>query len=291
MFSKRKTSIDRDIQVVEDMIRRWNELVSIYARSREQRQVSASDETRSSEILAWLQTNYPSIAKDMHGILEMHYIDPLIGVHIKNLDPILNLIMTCSTITEILSHPHRTDLENYLREGRTFLNYYLGYLRDKKASIGEIDVREYEALKSLYDKNIRENERLTQREELVKKLILKTRNFKTADAYFEEASSCFTYGLFRSSVIVAISALESCLKTDYRMLKKEEYKGHLYNLINRYFSGDIQRLPKQYEDFSKTYLKIRNSITHPEAFEFSETIVYNVLGIVAELINCIDKLW
>lgn len=130
-----------------------------------------------------------------------------------------------------------------------------------------------------------------QREDLLKRLSFKIKHFAVASDYFEEAKSCFSNGFFRASTIMAISALESCLKTDFHKTKGREYKGKFFNLLNRYFSGDLKRLPKQYEDFSKTYVKIRNSFTHPEEFDYSETIVFNVLSVVMELIRAIESLY
>lgn len=127
------------------------------------------------------------------------------------------------------------------------------------------------------------------REDLARRLTAKLDHFKIASDYFEEATACFRYGLLRASTIMAISALESCLKTDFLSIKGEKYEGRLSNLLNRYFSGDIKRLPKQYEDFSSTYVKIRNSFTHPEEFDYSENIVFNVLCTVAELMKAIEK--
>lgn len=130
----------------------------------------------------------------------------------------------------------------------------------------------------------------SQREDLIKRLNVRIKHFTVASNYFEEAKSCFSNGFFRASTIMAISALESCLKTDFHKTKGREYKGKFFNLLNRYFSGDLKRLPKQYEDFSKTYVKIRNSFTHPEEFDYSETIVFNVLSTVMELIRAIELL-
>jgi CMP-N-acetylneuraminic acid synthetase len=76
---------------------------------------------------------------------------------------------------------------------------------------------------------------------------------------------------------------------DYYKLYNEDFDGNFYNLLNRYFSEE-KRLPKQYDELSKTYLKIRNSLTHPEEFVFSEIIVFNILSTVSELINHIENL-
>jgi hypothetical protein len=127
------------------------------------------------------------------------------------------------------------------------------------------------------------------REDLLMRLALSLKQFEVANDYFEEAKSCFEFGFMRAATIMAISALESCLKTDYLRIRGKQYDGKLSNLINRYFSGDLKRLPKQYEDFTKTYVKIRNSLTHPEEFDYSENIVFNVLSTVAELMKAVEK--
>lgn len=127
------------------------------------------------------------------------------------------------------------------------------------------------------------------REDLLKRLAINLEHFKVASDYFEEAKSCFNYGLLRAATIMAISALESCLKTDFLRIKGEEFDGKLFDLLNIYFSGNMKRLPKQYEDFSKTYVKIRNSFTHPEEFDYSENLVFAVLTTVAELMKAIEK--
>jgi hypothetical protein len=127
------------------------------------------------------------------------------------------------------------------------------------------------------------------REDLVERLGIKLEHFEVASEYFEEARSCFKYGLLRASTIMAISALESCLKTDFLKIKVKEFDGKLFDLLNIYFSGSMKRLPKQYEDFSKTYVKIRNSFTHPEEFDYSENLVFAVLSTVAELMKAIEK--
>lgn len=129
------------------------------------------------------------------------------------------------------------------------------------------------------------------RQDLLKRLTFSSKNFTIANDYFEEAKSCFKFGFFRAATIVAISSLESCLKSDYSNVVGSEYSGKFYTLLNRYFSGDIKRLPIQYEDFAKTHVKIRNSFTHPESFDYSESIVFNVLSTVMELTKSIDGLY
>lgn len=130
---------------------------------------------------------------------------------------------------------------------------------------------------------------LGSRESLLERLAIQLKHFEIASDYFEEAKSCFRYGLLRASTIMAISALESCLKTDFLRIKGEEFDGKLFDLLNICFSGGMKRLPKQYEDFSKTYVKIRNSFTHPEEFDYSENLVFAVLSTVAELMKAIEK--
>ena len=288
---KTKTDLDSKIELTKTMIQKWTRLIEMYVKCRDSGKIPSKFEEESMDILTWLQKNYQIIGHEMKFAVRHEYYDPLTGVHVKDYDPIINLIMPIGSLSELLSHRRRDELEQCLRTGRNNLNAFLGYLEKKKAAIGEINVAEYKKLKTFFEENVREAERLSQRKDLIKRLSLKLKHFDIALNYFEEAKSCFRYGFFRASTIMAISALESCLKTDFRSFKGEEYEGKLFNLLNRYFSGDLKRLPKQYEDFSKTYVKIRNSFTHPEEFDYSETIVFNVLSIVRELMGAIEKLY
>lgn len=284
--------IDTKIALVKEMVRKWKKLISLYVKSRESGGLQRKDEKESTEIFHWLQKNYIVVADDMKSLGTGEYYDPLTGVHITDYDPISNLIMSVGSLSELFSM-RRFKIEEFqqnLRTGRAQLNALVSFLQEKKKSLEKIDIEDYEMLKRFFERNVKETNRLKEREELTKKLLAKPKHFKTAETYFDEAKSCFVHGFFRASIIVAISALESCLKNDYLKFKGKEFDGKLYNLLNIYFSG-VKRLPKQYEDFSKTYLKIRNSLTHPEKFEFSENIIISVLSIIAELINYLDRLY
>ena len=288
---KTKTDLDAKIELTKTMIQRWGRLIEMYVKCRDSDRVPSNLEKESMDILTWLQRKYQIIGGEMKYAVRQEYYDPITGIHVKDYDPILNLIMSVGSLSELISHRLRNDLEQCIRSGRNSLNAFLGFLEEKKAAIGEINIAEYERLKAFFEQNVKDAERLSQREDLIKRLSLKLKHFDITQNYFQEAKSCFRYGFFRASTIMAISALESCLKTDFRKVKGKEYDGKLFNLLNRYFSGDLERLPKQYEDFSKTYVKIRNSFTHPEVFDYSETIVFNVLSVVMELMRAIEKLY
>ncbi|MDH5782926.1 MAG: hypothetical protein OEZ35_04590 [Candidatus Bathyarchaeota archaeon] len=288
---KTKTDLDSKIELTKTFIQEWARLIKMYVKYRGSREIPSKSEEESIDILAWLQKNYSTIGREIKLVVSSQRYEPLTGVYIKDYDPVLNVIMSVGSLGELLSHRLKQEFEDNLRSGRNRLNAYLGFLERKKATIGEINVEEYQKLKNLFGQNVKEAERLSEREDLIKRLPLKLKHFAIAQDYFEEAKSCFRYGFFRASTIVAISALESCLKTDFRRMKEEEYEGKLINLLNRYFSGDLKRLPKQYEDFSKTYIKIRNSFTHPEEFDYSETIVFTVLSTVMELMRHIENLY
>jgi hypothetical protein len=124
------------------------------------------------------------------------------------------------------------------------------------------------------------------------------KSFDVAKLYFDEAKNCFVRGFFRPSIILAMSSLESCVKQDYiensaeNREKGEEFvnKTSFHKLLNKYFNvNDIGRLPKQYEDFSNTHVKIRNSLVHPEEFEFSEKTAEFNLRLISELIMHIES--
>lgn len=148
-----------------------------------------------------------------------------------------------------------------------------------------------ELVKELSEKEIK-------RRKFVEGINFKTSHFEVGNSYFEEAKNCYVEGFFRPSIISAMSALESCVKQDYiTNVAKTDEEGEKYvretsfhKLLNKYFNvNDIGRLPKQYEDFSNTHVKIRNSLVHPEEFEFSETTAEFNLRLIAELIKYLER--
>lgn len=139
------------------------------------------------------------------------------------------------------------------------------------------------------------------REKFIEDLELEIRHFDIARQCFEEVRSSYIKGNFRAAIILAISALESCVKTDYirnvgaKEGKHEEQsrgyvrKTYLSQMLDRYFdSKDINRLPNEYKPFLDIHRKIRNSLVHPEEFTFSESVVRNALVSIAELIKHLE---
>lgn len=141
------------------------------------------------------------------------------------------------------------------------------------------------------------------REKFLQELELKIANFDIARDYWKEVESSFVRGNFKASIVMAISSLESCVKTDYlrNATKKDNknekdaedyiWKTSLYDLLNRYFDReDIARLPDEYKSIMDTHRKIRNSLVHPKEFPFSESMIKNNLTVVAELIKHLEGL-
>ncbi len=286
------TDLDRKIDLASEITHEWFRLIRLYKRARDAREISPDLDRESAQVLSWLQQNYIKIAKDVQSVVSMEFYDPIKGVISRNYDPILQLVTDVGSLSELTRSPYASQYEEDLRLGRNLLNTYNGALDERKVSVGEIKLEDYQRLKSFFEENVRESKRLSAREDLLKGITVVPKLFEVAADYFDEARSCFKYGFFRASTIMAVSALESCLKSDYRRVKGVEYDGKLFTLLNRYFSGDVtHKLPMQYQDFSNTCLKIRNSFTHPKEFDYSESIVFNVLTVVAELVNTIEKFY
>ena len=137
----------------------------------------------------------------------------------------------------------------------------------------------------------------SERANFIKDLDINSDIFGVAKSYFDEAKNCFVQGNFRASTIMATSALESCIKTDYirnvdSTLQGERYvkEVKLNKLLNKYLNQeDIGRLPKQYQDISGILIKVRNSLIHPEEFDFSENLVRHHLRLVIELIHYLER--
>lgn len=147
------------------------------------------------------------------------------------------------------------------------------------------------------------SEEEVKREKFLQELELKIANFDIARDYWKEVESSFVRGNFKAAIVMAISSLESCIKTDYLLNARKKdnrnekeaedyvWKTSLHDLLNRYFDReDIARLPDEYKSIMDTHRKIRNSLVHPKEFPFSEAIIKNNLTVVAELIKHLEGL-
>ena len=139
------------------------------------------------------------------------------------------------------------------------------------------------------------------RAKFIQDLELEIRHFEIAKECFKEVESSYIRGNFRAAIILGISALESCVKTDYvqnvgvnedkseEQSRKYVRKTPLGDILNRYFNRkDISRLPSEYKPFLDIHRKIRNSLVHPEEFTFTEPMVRNALASISELIKHLE---
>jgi len=146
-----------------------------------------------------------------------------------------------------------------------------------------------------------ESEEKLKRAKFVQELELEIKHFVIARQIFEEVKDSYISGNYRASIILGISALESCIKADYILnvssqeeKKPEEAqnyvrKTYLSDLLDRYFDRkDINRLPTEYKPFVDIYRKIRNSLVHPEEFTFTEPMVRQTLTSISELIKSLE---
>lgn len=280
------TPLDRQIKLVEEMRTKWNELIGLYNKGREQGGLLRSEINQSVSILSWFQTYYPTLDYDLRKLVKIDYT--VVGMLYQNIDPISQIAMAYGSIEEICAHRFQDDILMYFRTGRSCLNTIYGILNERKKRIGDIDINELLKFKENYESLQIDRDKMSERKTQVDKLIVPFKEFKLSEEYFIEAKSCYEFGFFKGATILALSALESAIKSDYLNKDKIEYGGKFLNLLNRYF-GDLHRLPVQYQDFSNTYVKIRNAITHPEDFDYSPTLVYTSLVMITELLNHLEE--
>ena len=120
--------------------------------------------------------------------------------------------------------------------------------------------------------------------------IIKSKAFSKVLEYFNEAKRCYITGNYRASLIIALSALECCLRIDYRRNTGEKWPGKLFQIIKYYFGEG--KLPSTYTELGQISNKIRNDITHPchkEEYDYTYTTVWHNLEVIKELINYVIK--
>jgi len=280
------TSLDRQLIIVEEMRKKWDELARIYTQAITYRSLPVQEIKDSISILTWFQINYPTLEEDLKNKFKMDYY--VAGMKYTNIDPIAQLVMNYGSMEEICAHRFQDDIKMYFRTGRSSLNVIFGILQTRKERVGDINIDEYLQMKELFVRNKLNNTEITKRRAQVEKIVIPFKEFKVAEEYFTEAKSCYEYGLFRGATILTMSALESAIKIDYKQKNGEEWGGNFLSLLNRYFN-DLNRLPKQYVDFTNTYVKVRNAITHPKEFEFTDLLVHTILVIVSQLLIHLEK--
>lgn len=106
------------------------------------------------------------------------------------------------------------------------------------------------------------------RAKFIQDLELEISHFDIAKECFKEVESSYISGNFRAAIILGISALESCVKTDYvqnvgagedkneEQSRKYVRKARLNDILNRYFDRkEINRLPSEYKPFLDIHRK------------------------------------
>ncbi len=120
--------------------------------------------------------------------------------------------------------------------------------------------------------------------------IIKSKAFSRVFEYFNEAKRCYVTGNYKASLIIALSALECCLRIDYRRDTGKEWKGKLFHIIKMYFAKG--KLPSTYTELGLISDKVRNDITHPcheEEYDYPYTTVWHNLELIKDLINYVVK--
>ena len=138
-----ETSLDRRISIFREYIKRYEEITHVLASLRQDKDISENMHSRFQENIDWCSKNYTSI-KDAET--QMEIIFPMTGV--KSRHPV---IWSLLSKFQSLETPTSDDIHD-LKTGYLSLKATLGSLENKRDSIGEIKIEEYEKLKSLIER-------------------------------------------------------------------------------------------------------------------------------------------
>lgn len=138
-----QTNLDRKISIFKEYIKRYEEIAHILGLLCQDEDISEEMKSRFQENIDWCSKNYTSI-KDAETLMEITF--PMTGVKTKH--PVIWAILSKFQSLEI---PKRDDIAD-LKTGYLSLKAMLGYLENKRESIGEIRIEEYEKLKSLIER-------------------------------------------------------------------------------------------------------------------------------------------
>lgn len=138
-----RTSLDREISIFKEYIKRWEKIATVLAKISDKGEIAQMEKSRYDEDIDWCSKNYFAIQNAEHN---MQIVHPQTGV--KASYPV---IWTLLSKFQGLGTPTNKDIQN-LKSGYLSLKAHLGFLENEKDSRGEIKIEEYEKLRSLIER-------------------------------------------------------------------------------------------------------------------------------------------
>ena len=136
----KKLSYNPDIKLTKEIIKKYKRLGGIFNRVYERAggrigvpdlvRIDPEEEEEFRELINWLSEKYPRIAKNTKRALQTEYYNRFAGIHIKDYDPILQIIQT-SSLQDVMSIFRARSFKRDWEGGRARLLAYLGLLKNE----------------------------------------------------------------------------------------------------------------------------------------------------------------
>lgn len=210
---KAKTSLDRKISTLREFITRWHDILTFLMKKYHNEPVTGKEESRFFENIDWCSRSYKAIREDAE--VKMEYVSYESGVR-QSYPVIVNMLNKF----QFIKAPTNDEIEN-LKAGYRSLKSALGFLEQKKESMGEIKVEEYEKVKSLI-------ERLKLEHTLI-------------DSLIELAESCEFLGLGFEWILstTALQLQEVAMTLVAKQLGIELDKSSVSKILRKQFEKDV----------------------------------------------------
>lgn len=141
---KAETSLDRKISTLKEYIKRWHEILTFLMKKYHDERTEGEEESRFFENIDWCSRSYDAISEDAEAQMEhIHYKSGM-----RTTYPV---IMNMLNKFQFIKAPTNGEIDG-LKASYRSLKSALGFLEQKKESIGEIKVEEYEKVKSLIER-------------------------------------------------------------------------------------------------------------------------------------------
>lgn len=137
-----KTSLDRKILIFEEYLKRFEEIVTILGKVSKTQHVSEEMKAKYNEDIDWCSKNYLAIREAETNMQITHF-----STGTKTEYP---TIWSFLSTFQAIHVPTREDIVD-MKTTYLSLKAQLGYLESKRQSIGEINIEEYQKLKSLIE--------------------------------------------------------------------------------------------------------------------------------------------
>ncbi len=156
-MSQPKLELEQSARDIEEFIAKWNKMGSIF-KCAKPGVIRLDDEKDFRQQIDELNLMYPRISGLLLRYVRSERYEPLTGVHIKDYNPIVDILISTSSLSSIIfnteppklkNHHSIAEFEQKWHTARSLLISLLGSVRLRLEEVGKVRLEEYLRLKNV----------------------------------------------------------------------------------------------------------------------------------------------